>query len=60
MTDKEKWALEMMRHFSAAGLSGELVIRFRDGAPVEAEPRPRYKAPAAGVKAKDTGRGFTR
>ena len=55
MTDKEKWALEMMRHFSAAGLSGELVIRFRDGVPVEAEPRPRYKAPAAGVKAKDTG-----
>ncbi len=56
MTDKEKWALELMRQFSALGLSGELTIRFRDGEPVEAVPAPRYKAPAAGRRASESGR----
>jgi len=58
MTDatRERWIQDMVRMFEAGQLSGELVVRFRDGVPVEAEPRPRYKAPAAGVKARDTGR----
>ncbi len=58
MTDatREKWVVDMVRMFEAGQLNGELVIRFRDGVPVEAEPRPKYKAPAAGVKARDTGR----
>ena len=57
MTDRERWLMEMVRMFSAGQLSGELTVRFRDGVPVEAVPSPRYKAPQAGVRARETGTG---
>ncbi len=57
MTDRERWLMEMVRMFSAGQLSGELTVRFRDGVPVEAVPAPRYKAPQAGVRARETGTG---
>lgn len=55
MTERQRWALEFLRMFEAGELSGELVIRFRDGVPVEAEPRPKYKPPQAGRRAKESG-----
>lgn len=48
-TDRERWIMEFVRQFSAGQLSGELVIRFRDGVPVEAQPSPKYKAPKSGA-----------
>ena len=57
MTDRERWLMEMVRMFSAGQLSGELTVRFRDGVPVEAVPAPRYKAPQAGVRVRETGGG---
>jgi len=47
----------MVRMFEAGQLSGDLTIRFRDGVPVEAVPAPKYKAPQAGMRAKEAGRG---
>lgn len=54
---RERWLLDMMRMFEAAQLSGELTIRFRDGVPVEAVPAPRYRAPQAGMRERETGSG---
>ena len=56
MTDRQKWALEFLEQFRAGGLSGELVIRFRDGEPVEVQPCPKYKPPQAGRRAREAGR----
>lgn len=59
MTDtqrqREAWLLELVRMFAAGQLSGELIIRFRDGLPVEAVPSPRYKPPEAGRRVRETG-----
>jgi hypothetical protein len=57
MTDtrREAWIMEMVRMFAAGQLSGELIIRFRDGVPVEAVPSPRYKPPGAGRRVRETG-----
>ncbi len=56
MTDRERWLLEFVKMFEAGQLSGELVVRFRDGVPVEAVPAPRYKPPQAGRRAQESGR----
>ena len=56
MTDREKWVVDLLRHFKAGQLSGELTIRFRDGVPVEAVPAPRYHPPQAGARVKETGK----
>jgi len=58
MTDatRERWLMDMVKMFQAGQLSGELTIRFRDGVPVEAVPAPKYKAPQAGMRAKETGK----
>ena len=53
---RERWVMDLLRMFEAGQLSGELTIRFRDGVPVEAVPAPRYKAPSAGVRERETGR----
>lgn len=57
MTDpaREAWIMELVRMFAAGQLSGELIIRFRDGAPVEAIPSPRYRPPEAGRRVRETG-----
>lgn len=59
MTDRQReaWLLEFVRMFAAGELSGELVVRFRDGVPVEAVPSPRYKPPVAGRRARESGGG---
>jgi len=54
---RERWLMDMVRMFEAGQLSGDLTIRFRDGVPVEAVPAPKYKAPQAGMRAKEAGRG---
>ena len=55
MTDRERWILEMAKVFASGQLSGELVIRFRDGVPVEAVPSPKYRPPTAGRRESETG-----
>lgn len=55
MNERERWLMEFVRMFQAGQLSGELVVRFRDGVPVEAVPSPKYKPPQAGRRASESG-----
>jgi len=57
MTDRERWIIDLVKHFRAGKLSGELTIRFRDGVPVEAVPAAKYHPPQAGARVKETGGG---
>ena len=55
MTDRQKWLLEMDQMFRRGGMSGEMVVRYRDGEIVECQPAPKYRPPQAGRRARETG-----
>ena len=57
MTDRQRWLMEMDQMFRRGGMSGEMVIRYRDGEIVECQPMPKYKPPQAGRPARETGTG---
>lgn len=56
MSERQQWLLEMDQMFRRGALSGDMVVRYRDGEIVECQPSPKYKPPKAGRRATETGR----